>query len=345
MPIKKSPSKKASRKSHSKESISKKPAMKSKGVLVVGGIIMDMIVRSDYLKVKDGNLTIPFDSKITLHELTEDIGGSAHNAAANLANLGTKTYLFGAIGKEEVGDIAIRNLKEYHVDTSYVKLKSAFTGTSIVFLVNGEKTILTYRGANDFLGEKDLPKNLFDKIDTMVLTSLISDDNIAMMRKALFAARRKNVKIVMNPSMSMVTHRHNELLYAIGMSSIVILNDKEAKLITGKDDIDGAMDELRRYGPEIVIITRDIRGSMVADGNDLYTVPSYKVKVVDTTGGGDSFTAGFIHAKSRGYSTRDAVRFASGVAALNILTPGASTDLPSEKEVLNFMKKAKYNKE
>jgi ribokinase len=315
MPIKKSPSKKASRKSHSKESISKKPAMKSKGVLVVGGIIMDMIVRSDYLKVKDGNLTIPFDSKITLHELTEDIGGSAHNAAANLANLGTKTYLFGAIGKEEVGDIAIRNLKEYHVDTSYVKLKSAFTGTSIVFLVNGEKTILTYRGANDFLGEKDLPKNLFDKIDTMVLTSLISDDNIAMMRKALFAARRKNVKIVMNPSMSMVTHS------------------------------DGAMDELRRYGPEIVIITRDIRGSMVADGNDLYTVPSYKVKVVDTTGGGDSFTAGFIHAKSRGYSTRDAVRFASGVAALNILTPGASTDLPSEKEVLNFMKKAKYNKE
>ena len=71
-------------------------------------------------------------------------------------------------------------------------------------------------------------------------------------------------------------------------------------------------------------------------------VPSYKVKVVDTTGGGDSFTAGFIHAKYHGYSNEEAVKFASAVAALNIVTPGASTDLPSENDVVEFMKTAEF---
>ncbi len=63
---------------------------------------------------------------------------------------------------------------------------------------------------------------------------------------------------------------------------------------------------------------------------------------MDTTGGGDSYTAGFVHARFKGYSTRDAVKFAGAVAALNIMTPGASTDLPLEKDVIEFLKRADY---
>ena len=314
------------------------------GVLVVGGIIIDLIARSEKFKVIDGNICFPFDSKITLQELKEDIGGSAHNVAANLAALGTSTYILGSVGKGDYGEKALKNLRVHGVNTKYVTLKEGSTGMSLVFLVNGEKTVLTSRGANEFLGEKDLNLEVIEKIDTLILTSLISSDNIGLMKKVIKEANERNVSIVMNPSMSMVTHRSDELKYAMKNSELIIMNGKESCMITGEKDVDSAIKELRKYGAETVIITQDVKGSLVAESDEIFRVPSYKVNVVDTTGGGDSYTAGFVHAKSRGYSTKEAVKFAGAIAALNIITPGASTDLPTEKEVIEFMKTAEYIK-
>ncbi len=289
------------------------------------------------------NICFPFDSKITLKELKEDIGGSAHNVAANLAELGTRTYILGSVGKGDYGEEALKNLRVHGVNTKYVTLKEGSTGISLVFLVNGEKTVLTSRGANELLGENDLNPEVLEKIDTLILTSLISPDNIDLMKNVIKEAKKRNVSIVMNPSMSMVTHRSDELKYAMKNSEVIIMNGKESCMITGKEDVESAIKELKTYGAETVIITQDVKGSLVAENGEIFRMPSYKVKVVDTTGGGDSYTAGFVHAKFRGYSTEEAVKFAGAVAALNIITPGASTDLPTEKEVIKFMETAKYN--
>ncbi len=313
-----------------------------KGVLVVGGIIIDLIARSEEFKVIDGNIYFPFDSKITLKELKEDIGGSAHNVAANLAELGTTTYILGSVGKGDYGEEALKNLRVHGVNTKYVTLKEGSTGLSLVFLVDGEKTVLTSRGANESLGEKDLNPEVFGKINTVILTSLLSPDNIDLMNKIIKYAKRRNISIVMNPSMSMITHRPDKLKYALENSKIIIMNGKESCMITGKKDAESAIKDLKQYGAETVIATRDLKGSLVAENGEIFQVPSYKVKVVDTTGGGDSYTAGFVHAKFRGYSTEEAVKFAGAVAALNIMTPGASTDLPTEEEVVKFMKTAEY---
>lgn len=315
-----------------------------KGVLVVGGIIIDLIARSKKFQVVNDNICFPFDSKITLDELKQDIGGSAHNLAANLAKLGTETYILGSVGKGDFGEEALKNLRVHGVNTKYVTLKEGSTGMSLVFLHNGEKTILTSRGANEFLGEKDLHEEIFKKIETLILTSLVSPDNMDLMKKAIRVAKERDVSIVMNPSMSMVTHRPEELKYAMKNSRVIIMNGKESILITGKEDVNSAIKALKSYGAETVIVTQDVKGSLVAEGEEIFRVPAYKVKVIDTTGGGDSFTAGFVHAKFSGYSTEEAVKFASAVAALNIITPGASTDLPKEKDVVEFMKTAEYLK-
>jgi ribokinase len=313
-----------------------------KGVLVVGGIIIDLIARSEKFKVIDGNICFPFDSKITLKELKEDIGGSAHNVAANLAKLGTRTYILGSVGKGDYGEEALKNLRVQGVNTKYVTLKEGSTGISLVFLVDGEKTVLTSRGANEFLGEEDLNPAVFEDIDTLILTSLVSPANMLLMKKAIIEAKKRGISIVMNPSMSMITHRPQELKYAMENSQVIIMNGKESCMITGEKDVESAIRALRNYGAETVIATLDVKGSLVAENDRIFHVPSYKVKVVDTTGGGDSYTAGFVHAKSKGYSTEEAVKFAAAVAALNIMTPGASTDLPTEKEVIEFMKTAEY---
>ena len=311
-----------------------------KGVLVVGGIIIDLIARSEKFKVIDGNICFPFDSKITLNELKQDIGGSAHNAAANLAKLGTRTYILGSVGKGDYGEEALKNLRVEGVNTKYVTLKEGTTGISLVFLVDGEKTVLTSRGANEFLGEEDLNPAVFEDIDTLILTSLVSPANMLLMKKAIFEAKKRGISIIMNPSMSMITHRPQELKYAMENSQVIIMNGKESCMITGEKDVESAIKALQNYGAETVIATLDVKGSLVAENDRIFHVPSYKVKVVDTTGGGDSYTAGFVHAKSKGYSTEEAVKFAAAVAALKIITPGASTDLPTEEEVIEFMKTA-----
>ncbi len=313
-----------------------------KGVLVVGGIIVDLIARSEKFKVVNDNLCFPFDSKITLDQLSQDTGGSAHNLATNLAELGTTTYILGSVGKEDHGEEYLRNLRIHGAITKYVTLKEGLTGMSLVFLYNGEKTVLTSRGANALLGEEDLNPEVFDKIDTMVLTSLISEENMALMKKAIEEAKKRGIYIITNPSMSMVNHRPEELKHAMHNSQVIIMNGKESMLITGEKDVDSAIKKLKDYGAETVIVTLDVRGALVLDNERTFRVPSYKVKVVDTTGGGDSFTAGFIHAKYHGYSNEEAVKFASAVAALNIVTPGASTDLPSENDVVEFMKTAEF---
>jgi|GEM_PF-337920 len=315
-----------------------------KGVLVVGGIIVDLIARSEKFKVVNDNLCFPFDSKITLDQLNQDTGGSAHNLATNLAELGTTTYILGSVGKEDHGEEYLRNLRIHGAITKYVTLKEGLTGMSLVFLYNGEKTVLTSRGANTLLGEEDLNPEVFDKIDTMVLTSLISEENMALMKKAIEEAKKRGIYIITNPSMSMVTHRPEELKHAMHNSQVIIMNGKESMLITGEKDVDSAIKKLKEYGAETVIVTLDVKGALVLDDERTIRVPSYKVKVVDTTGGGDSFTAGFIHAKYQGYSNEEAVKFASAVAALNIVTPGASTDLPSENDVVEFMKTAEFLK-
>ena len=320
----------------------KKSSNPYKGVLVVGGIIIDLIARSEKFKVIDGNICFPFDSKITLNELKQDIGGSAHNAAANLAKLGTRTYILGSVGKGDYGEEALKNLRVEGVNTKYVTLKEGTTGISLVFLVNGEKTVLTSRGANEFLGEEDLNPAVFEDIDTLILTSLVSPDNMLLMKKAIIEAKERGISIIMNPSMSMITHRPQELKYAMENSQVIIMNGKESCMITGEKDVESAIRALRNYGAQTVIATLDVKGSLVAENDRIFHVPSYKVKVVDTTGGGDSYTAGFVHAKSKGFPTEEAVKFAAAVAALNIMTPGASTDLPTEKEVIEFMKTAEY---
>jgi ribokinase len=176
------------------------------------------------------------------------------------------------------------------------------------------------------------------------LTSLNSPDNARLVRKAVQEAKSRGLFILTNPSMSMVNHRPEDLKYAMKNSNAIIMNGKEARRITGKDDVRSAIKELKMLGAETVIVTLDVKGSLVADGEEIFSLPAYKVDVLDTTGGGDSYTAGFVHARFRGASTEEAVKFAGAVAALNIMTPGASTDLPLEKDVIEFLKKAEYLK-
>lgn len=318
-------------------------ASREKSALVIGTLVADVIIKlPKELRVVKENMIVPFDSKIKLDQVHMDSEGSAHNITVNLSKLGTKAYILGRVGKDYNGQLIKECLSKYKVNTEYLNTdKKEITGVSLVFISNGEKTILSYRGANSMVGPNDLDSKILKKLGVLVFTSNLGDKNIHLLKKAISNAKKEGVPILANPSISMITHRRTELEKFLKSSDIIIMNEKEACTLTKKKSVKDSVNVLGSYGAKTVIVTRDKQGCISLEDGKLISIPAYKVRVVDTTGGGDSFTAGYIHAKFKGFDTIKAIKFANAVASLNIMTPGASVDLPSERKVLNFMKRAR----
>lgn len=313
---------------------------KGKGTLVVGSNVVDITIHSKkYFRILDKKfLGFLFDSKMEVDNSEIGVGGSAHNVAINLAHLGDKAYLLGAVGNGPYRDLILKNLSGYGVNTKYISKNDAPSGSSIVFIHKGEKTVLFHGGANSLLGADDFDERVLDKVCRIVITSMTSPQNIRLISKISRLAKKRKIYLVTNPSMRMVENRPKELKTLMNRSDCIIMNDLEAKRLTRKKTVADAIHSLESYGAKTVIVTQNSRGNLLYENGTLLRVPSHKVKVVNTTGAGDSFTAGFLHAKNGGCNSLDAVKFANALAALVIQTPGASVDLPSKEKIASLMR-------
>jgi len=308
---------------------------------VIGSVIADLTIHtSKEFRLIGERLSFPFDSKINIEKIRFGIGGSGHNLSVALASLGEKAYIFAKVGYDSNGSLALRSLKKNRVSLKEVKRTNAdLTGFSLIFLYGGEKTIITYRGANNLVGPEDVNEKLIERSDCFVFTSMISEKNLQFLRKAVDIAKSAGVTVVANPSSSMVNYRRKELLQLLSEADLLILNKKEAKQLSKADSVKKSLAVLRRKVSKIVI-TLGKEGSLVWDGS-LRRVKAYPVKVVDTTGAGDSFSAGVLHALKKGYSLVEAAKFGSAVSAI-VISEGKRR-MPKEDEVIDFLRKRGEN--
>lgn len=117
----------------------------------------------------------------------------------------------------------------------------------------------------------------------------------------------------------------------------ILLNHEEAKALSGESNLEDAGSILLKNGPKVAVIKRGGDGVLVMTQDSKFSVPAPHVKVVDTTGAGDSFSGGFITAQLEGESLEDSVKFASATAGLKITKMGARA-LPTRTEVERFLK-------
>ena len=312
-------------------------------ISVVGSAVADLIVHTTReFKLIKGYISFPFDSKIEIEKMRFDVGGSGHNVAVNLSNLGDKTVFFSRIGYDSNGDLIYNSLKKYDVNLSEVKrTRNVLSGFSLVFLFKGEKSIVTYRGANNLVGATDVDERIIKKSKWFVFTSMTSDKNIQFVKKTIQVCLKHDVKILCNPSSSMVNYRKKELRHFIRYSDLVIMNKKEALKLSGVNSITEALKFLKLRSKGDVVITLGSKGCLLATKKYTKRFKAYKVKLVDTTGAGDSFSAGIIHALKKGYDIKHAVRFGSALSALVIQTEGATKKLPKIDEIEDFLRRYK----
>ncbi len=279
-------------------------------VVIVGDVITDIVVRAL------GPVEVGSD---TNSEIRLSPGGSGANQAAWLASLGVAVRFYGRAGISDVAEHA-EALRAAGVDAHLAVDPQLPTG-SIAVLVgeDGERSMFTDRGANLRLAEGDLPRDLHDVAHLHVSGYALFDPETRRAVSALVAeALRARVAVSTDPSsVSYLREMGPEVFVALtaGMETI-FPNAPEASILSGCKDSREAAESLTQDYPTVVVKLGEDGALLARRGRPTVHVDAPPTTVVDTTGAGDAFCAGFLAAMSRGADPVEAVRAALETAAV-----------------------------
>lgn len=290
-------------------------------ILNFGSLNIDIFFRVEEI-VKPGET-------ISAKSIEKRPGGKGLNQSVALAKSFDKVYHAGSVGQD--GLYLIDYLKKENVDTEYIKKSEKLTGNAIIQVDDkGENSIVLYKGANFDNDEKFIDQVLddFGKNDVLVLQNEINS-----MKYLIDRAYEKNMKIVLNPSP--ITDRIKEFDYE--KIDLILVNEHEAASISGKKTNDEIIAYFKNTYPNLkVVMTLGSKGSIFIAKDEKIKQDSFKVKALDTTGAGDTFTGYFVSYFYQGKDIKKAMELASKASALSVTKKGASISIPSLDDVKNF---------
>ena len=291
-----------------------------KKILCIGDLALDVIAQ---LKepINYGNDTA---SRISTHP-----GGQAANVSTWITRTNTKAQLVARVGNDPVGFALISDLDKYGVEHLNLMRSGRPTGVVVILVdANGERTMFPDNGANADLEVSDLPP--LEGIDGVYLSGYAlldfrsRDAVLAMIKKV----RAANIPIFFDPTTTgaMKIVPLAEVLSWVALMDGILLNAEEALYLGDATDIESAEESLRKYTP-LVVIKLGSRGAMAVFNDQSIRVPAVTTNVVDTTGAGDSFAAGFIPMWLETLDLEKALSAGTALAAKCVATVGARPPL------------------
>ncbi len=305
-------------------------------VITFGSATWDIFIRDGkILSGKDKRfltgkgLYFPLGSKIDIDELRFSTGGGGTNSAATFLMQGFKTAYCGGVGNDPAGEEVIAELKRRGADVSLIsKTAKKPTNHSIILSIPGkDRTILTYKGASEYISLK----NIFTRktLSKWFYIAPFSGKLTASFGQLVNFAFKKGIKIAVNPGKSQLNLPAERLEGILEKTDILILNQEEASTMTKTpySEERDIIKKIRDFYPGIFVMTKGSKGSIVSNKERIYSVGTINSKVIDRTGAGDSFGAGFVSAIIRGDEISDAIQFASANATACLEKWGAKNGL------------------
>ena len=291
-----------------------------KKILCIGDLALDVIAQ---LKepINYGNDTA---SRISTHP-----GGQAANVATWITRTNTNAQLVARVGNDPVGFALISDLDKYGVDHMNLMRSGRPTGVIVILVdANGERTMFPDNGANADLEVNDLPP--LNDIDAAYLSGYAlldfrSRDAVLAMVKKIKAA---GIPIFFDPTTTgaMKIVSREEVLSWVALMDGILLNAEEALYLGDSTQIELAEENLKEYTP-LVVIKLGSRGAMALFNDQSVRVAAVTTNVVDTTGAGDSFAAGFIPMWLETRELEKALSAGTALAAKCVATVGARPPL------------------
>ena len=301
-------------------------------VLAIGNAIVDVIARTDDEFLDAERLikgTMRLIDAAEAERLygrmppgVEASGGSAANTVAGLASLGLRTGFVGQVADDQLGEVFGHDIRALGVDFRTPPRNGEVPTARCLILVtpDAQRTMNTFLGASQFLPPHALDEAQIEAAAILYLEGYLWDPEQprAAMEKAIAIARRAGRKVALTLSDPFCVDRHRDgFLGLIERSAIDILfaNEIEIKSLAQQEDLEAAVAAVAMRVP-LLVVTRSEEGALAVRGSERADVPAEPVdQVVDTTGAGDQFAAGFLAGQTQGRSLEQSLRMGAIAAA------------------------------
>jgi sugar/nucleoside kinase (ribokinase family) len=307
-------------------------------VLGIGNALVDVLSHEtdefvERMGLSRGAMTLVDEERA--HELyaamgpaVEISGGSAANTIVGLASFGARTAYLGKVRDDQLGEVFTHDIRSMGVHFDCARADDgASTGRCLVVVTpDAQRTMATYLGASAFLGPDDVDPALVTAARVVYLEGYLWDQPVAReaYRKAARLAHDAGNEVALTLSDSFCVERHRTEWLALVEEEVDLLFANQAEIeALYETDFDGALARVREHC-RVAALTRSERGSVVVADDRVHVVPAHPVeRLVDTTGAGDLYAAGFLFGYTRGADPATCARLGSLAASEVISHLGA----------------------
>jgi len=258
-------------------------------------------------------------------------GGSAANTIVALARMGFQTRFIGKVGEDEEGSFLLENLRP--VQTDWIR-RGQQSGICLVVLDRHQDRFLFVQGnANSTLTMNEIDFNHLKEISWLHLSSFIGEPPFEA-QKALLTHLDPSVKVSMDPGEIYAKKGLDKILPLIQRCHVLFLTEREIRLLTGQDLPTGAR-LIIKMGPSILVCKKGNHGSQIFTEHGDFEVPAPRVEVVDNTGAGDVYNAGFLAGLFLESSLEVSALFATKISAKSVTGYGREC-YPTREDLEDF---------
>ena len=292
-------------------------------ILVLGEINVDLILGPEARPIFGQVEKIVEDATLT-------VGGSGTIFACAAATLGLRVAYCGVVGDDFFGRFMLDALHARGVNTDAVIVDPMLkTGLTVVLDTLGDRAILTYMGAIDALTSTHVDTTLFQRSRHVHVTSYFLQHRLRPGLPGLLRqARQTGTTVSLDTNWDPAEEWGGGLDEVLALTDIFLPNEQEALAIAERDDLDAALDQLIASTP-CIAVKLGAEGALCRREDTVMRDPGFPLSVVDTTGAGDTFDAGFLYGMLHDWSIADALSLGCAAAALSTQAAGGVNAQPT----------------
>lgn len=291
--------------------------MKNYDVIVIGDANIDLVVAGC------NELPAP-GQEVLVQNMTIHVGGGAALFSLALAKLGLKIAFNGVLGEDGFGQFVRDQFSRYGIDTSYIRKSKKNTGISIAINPENDRSFITYTGSNADLSLQQLDINSLALGRHVHLTGYRGSYNHMEYIEAVTKLKALGVTTSIDVGWDDTGEWYQGIFDLMREVDVFFMNEAEARHYTGCSTAVDSMRLLAKHCSHIVLKLGSEGATASVDGRQLYR-SSFSVRVVDTTGAGDSFNAGYIYGYLAGKEPEECLIYGNACGALSVSEYGGST--------------------